>query len=547
MTARSRFGFVTIIAMVSALLLAPLTPATAATGLGDECVKQVSALKQASPISADLSPSGQPVVETTLADGTSIPVVMVHGWTGQSVHDDSRDGNFSKVVDLTDIKGQSVNIQRSLIGVIQDAGGATVYTFDYHDTSSRWVTDKTIGRQLANALSCLAAAHGHPAMVVAHSMGGLATREALGLIAKDGTHGPVEANVSDVITYGTPNSGSWLATVIGGVDTAAKYDSLFPAATRPTLVAVRSLITLCGTAATQSMDGAGLCTSILPQLGSATSQAARALAVGSAEMKALPKWPAAVRVQSMAGSSDVEVARIGWFGTTIAGASINLGDFVVGEESAQGGAQLTQSANCAFAIDYNTAIRDNVLSSMHVRLKADGDTKDWAFTGGGSPCFHGNLMRNIEFSNTVLATVAELVDAQRPPGWLIDSTGIGPLKIGADISGPAAFESIVGFEHVFCTGAAAWGLSEFGYPTVDGIYLFGSPSDDAPTTKSGITLGSNESALAAQRATRRDWEMASEYSVYTWYEDGVLFSALVYEGAVEGLGVGTDLYYADYC
>lgn len=549
MTARRRISLVSVLTLAGALLVAPVAPASAApSAAATECTKQVSALRWAEPLDGDLAPNGAPVAESTLRDGSSIPVVMVHGWTGQSVHDGSRDGNFSKMVDLTYNKGQAVNLGRSLIGVIQDAGGATVYTFDYHDTSSRWVTDDTIGRQLANALSCLAAAHGHPAMVVAHSMGGLATRQALSLIAKDGTHGAVEANVSDVITYGTPNSGSWLASVIGAGDTAGKYAAAFPGASGAAVTAIRSLVTLCGTASTRSMTNAGLCTSIIPQLGSATSDAARALATGSDEMKALPKWPGLVRVQSMAGSAEVDVLQLSWFGTTVAAGSVNLGDFVVGEDSARGGARLTQSANCGFVLDWRSAVSDNILSAAKVGVKSAGETKDWVLTGGTSPCFHGNLMRNQEFANTVLATIAELVDEQNallaPPRLVIDSTGIGPVKIG----GREQVETLVGAEHTMCLGSGPWGLTASGSDDIEGVMVLGNPAEDAPATSDGITLGSHDSELAAIGAAPRVWEMEPTYRIWTWTEDGVLMSAFVTpEGTVQGIGVGTDVFYPDYC
>ncbi len=414
MTARRRSGTLAAVVLAAALFVAPALPAVASAQpapVAEVCTDRVSALQKAPMLEDDLTPYRNAVWETALDDGTSIPVVMIHGWTGQSVHDSSRSGNFSQLVDLTDVPNGTVDARASLIGIIQDAGGATVYTFDYHDDSSRWVTDDSIGRQLASALSCLAAEHGHPAMVVAHSMGGLAARQALSLIERDGTHGAVEDNVSDVITYGTPNSGSWLASVIGAGDAAAAYAGLFPGATGPALTAVRSVVTLCGTATTQSMTGAGLCSRIAPQLASATSQAARALAAGSAEMEALPNWPAPVRVQAMFGSADVEVVKVGWFGATIVAGSINLGDFVVGSESARGGAQLNQSAKCSYTLDWRAATADNLLEAMQLRWK--GDTKDNVIlAASGSPCFHSNLMRDIDFSNTVLATIAELVDAQ---------------------------------------------------------------------------------------------------------------------------------------
>lgn len=431
-TLRRRLGSLAVLGLAATLLVAPSLAAGASTGhapVAESCTEQVSALQKAPMLEDDLTPSRNSVREAALSDGTSIPVVMVHGWTGASTHDSSRSGNFSHLVDLTDVPNSTVEARASLIGIIQDVGGVSVYTFDYHDTSSRWVTDDTIGRQLANALTCLAEVHEHPAVVVAHSMGGLATRQALKLIENDGTHGPVEANVSDVITYGTPNSGSWLASVIGGADQAAKYAAAFPTAAGATITAIRSMVTLCGTATTASMTNAGLCGRLKPQLASATSQAARALTIASSEISALARWPAPVRVQALFGSADVEIVKVRWFGATIAAGSVNLGDFVVGAESGRGGAQLSQSTDCSYTLDWKAATADNLLEAMQLKWK--GDTKDNVIlAAGGSPCFHGNLMRDIQFSNTVLATIAELVDASTAIPAISDES-VGQLLIPA--------------------------------------------------------------------------------------------------------------------
>lgn len=525
MTAR-RSGMLAALAVVAALLIAP-SPASAAAPAA--CVAAIPALVKADP---------RP--ESPLLDGSSVPVVMVHGWIGTAQ-------DFDHVVDLTDIKGQQVNVRRSLVGVIQDVGGTSAYTFDYHDTSSRWVTDASIGRQLADALTCLAAAHGHPAVVVAHSMGGLATRQALSLIQSDGTHGPVEANVSDVITFGTPNSGSWLASVINAADKVSEYAAVLggPAA-GPAIASVRAMLTVCGALATQSMNADTLCSELGPLLKSARSSAAQALAVGSDEMKALPKWPAPVRVQAMYGSADLDVETIHWFGARITVGTVNLGDFVVGADSARGGAALSESTSCRFTTSATVAAYDNILEGWQ---KASVETKDHVvIAGAGSACYHGNLMRSIEFSNVVLATMAELVDAANakltPPRWVIDRSGIGPAKLGAPSN---TFESTVGWEHTICA-SAPWGMAAYGDTSIDGLIVIGQPADGAPATASGITLGTDSSVLAAMGAANRDWEMDPSHDVWTWDESGVPLSALVNStGYVVGLGVGAVVFYLDYC
>src|SRR5690606_4759497 len=129
--------------------------------------------------------------------------IMVHGWTGRSAHNPAREGAFSHEIDLSANKDAVLSGDRSVIGQIQSLGGTAVYTFDYHDTAARWVTDASIGQRLSESIDCLAGAHGQKAIVVAHSMGGLATREALSLMV-----GNPADRVSDVITFGTPNTGS---------------------------------------------------------------------------------------------------------------------------------------------------------------------------------------------------------------------------------------------------------------------------------------------------------------------------------------------------
>src|SRR5690625_5868424 len=87
-------------------------------------------------------------------------------------------------------------------------------------------------------------------------MGGLATREALDLVAADGSAGPVQEYVSDVVTYGTPNTGSWLASLIEDVDGVLADAEQAASEEYPSpLAPLRSLLLLCGTLTTESLDG----------------------------------------------------------------------------------------------------------------------------------------------------------------------------------------------------------------------------------------------------------------------------------------------------
>jgi pimeloyl-ACP methyl ester carboxylesterase len=394
-------------ALMTATLVAGAVVAAAPAASADECLTVDSSLAKAPVLRDDLSPAGAPVRETTMRDGTSIPVIVVHGWTGRSVHDDGRTGAFSSRIDLTANKVGEIDVPRSLIGAIQDLGGTSVYTFDYHDASSRWVTDQAIAPKLARAIGCLSAQHEHPAVVVAHSMGGLATRLALTQLGTDAGEA-----VSDVITFGTPNTGSWLASVVGAADAGARIAGLFPGVAPKVVTAVRSILVACGTATTNSMTDSGACGMLPAQLASARSQAGRALQVGSREIRALPAWPSGVQVHALAGAIDLEIVRTNWFRASTEVGGINAGDFVVGEGSASVGTA-ARSLTCNYTLDVGSATSDNILQAF--RLRSANETRDNVYTSlGSSACFHGNLMRSIELTNETIGVIADRVDAADP-------------------------------------------------------------------------------------------------------------------------------------
>jgi pimeloyl-ACP methyl ester carboxylesterase len=269
----------------------------------------ITGLAKADSLADERRPDGRAIEETTLIDGSSVPILMIHGFTGRSEHRSDRDGNFSATIDLTAVPGQSSGATLSMIGQTQDIGGTSVYTFDYHDISARWVTDPDIAPALAEAIACLSEAHGHPVIAVAHSMGGLALREALAALEDRGK----SAAVSDVITLGTPNVGSWAAAAVNGATSIATF---FPGAPGTTVAALRSILLLCGQASTRSLENGNLCAGISEQFAGFDSEAGRAMRAGSEEMSVLPPWPSAVNVHALAGDIGLDVTNFSWFGAT---------------------------------------------------------------------------------------------------------------------------------------------------------------------------------------------------------------------------------------
>jgi pimeloyl-ACP methyl ester carboxylesterase len=381
------------------------SPADAATA-AQQCTSATPSLRKANPIEDDRDQYGQTVKETPLADGSAVPVIVVHGWTGRSIHNASRSGNFSHLIDMTANRGTQVDPGRSLIGVLQDAGGAAVYSFDYHDASSRWVSDSAIGPKLRDAITCLAGAYSHPVILVTHSMGGLAARFALGLISQEAT---VTSVVSDVVTYGTPNTGSWLSAAVNAADTAAQLASMFPGAAPRVLAAVRALLTLCGTVSTQSMDKAGACGLLGPQIGASRSAAAKALANGSDELAKLATWPDDVRVHALAGTIDLEILRVEWFGRAVSVGTVDLGDMVVGSSSARQTNSYDRAIKCGMSMSAGAASYDKLLEGL--KLRSPNESRDGILTFASTVCYHGNLMRSIELGNDTLGVVVDAVDA----------------------------------------------------------------------------------------------------------------------------------------
>lgn len=171
-----------------------------------------------------------------------------------------------------------------------------VNPFNYGVHSLKWVTDSHIGPAIAEKINCLSDASKEAGgdgrvIVVAHSMGGLALREALNQASA--VHVKPE-KIGLAIMLGTPHNGSDLGFFGGSIN---------------------------------------LC---MPSFGSVqyscmTSPAIQAMSPGSRELAKLPKLPSSVALRAIAG--DVVVSRYLW-GRKIA--ALHYGDRVVKVASATG-------------------------------------------------------------------------------------------------------------------------------------------------------------------------------------------------------------------
>lgn len=182
--------------------------------------------------------------------GKKMPVLFVHGFNaGQNIW------------------GDAIS-PKSFIGRTNAIPNIEARAFDYKPHSLQWVTDPSIGPKLAAQITCMAASSRQQGgqgkvVVVAHSMGGLATRQAI-------AESPdVAKSLGLVVTIATPNTGS-------NID-------------RQLLELSRSACAIlgCGSAIYSSLKAFG---------------AIPGLAAGSKELKALPDWPKGLPVYAMAGN-----------------------------------------------------------------------------------------------------------------------------------------------------------------------------------------------------------------------------------------------------
>lgn len=276
-----------------------------------------------------------------------VPVLFVHGFSGSP-----RD--FSHRRDAAP----------SMLQAVEALGGVAVYTFDYSGRASHWVTDQSIGPALARSIHCLALASGRKVVVIAHSMGGLATRLAQGQVV--GGHA-VSESLARVVTIGTPTRGVILLSFTNN-----------GAASRVVQAAVDAVGKACGKPAETNKPRARLC----ELLDAANAPAVTAMAPGSRQLAALPAWGAGLIVHPIAANLRL---RISVFGV---GTTVSLGDIVATVSSATADASPGEHA-------------------LEVRCRVELD--NLINVVDQSTCSHANEVSNHRIINAVVAQVLAAV------------------------------------------------------------------------------------------------------------------------------------------
>jgi triacylglycerol lipase len=307
--------------------------------------------------------------------------------------------------------------------------GITAWTFDYGAESLDWVTkNPAIGPAFARSLACLAHSSGHDVIVVAHSMGGLATQYALAQPDPDG--GTVASHVAEVITVGTPYQGSELLTAM---QLARLGNDL---SLSPSAVLGEAVLSAC------AGHTSGICAlpAVLP------SQVGTTLELNSPAIASLPPWPAGLPVLDIAGDMGLLIG-VGRFVLH----RFDVGDVAVTVGSATG---------------HNTTGGPVIKHCNSLKLLG-------AIYGNPGPCFHTRLVNDGDIITTILTAIrsaltpacsaAVLFAAAVAGQHFSTNPGLYPNYPG---QGPGAYDPV-------CHGA--WAIALVSHPnvgTTDGGVLF---------------------------------------------------------------------------
>lgn len=268
--------------------LVPISAAAAQTGLRQCTELALGGSSLSLPVASPVKPS---------PDGAIFPILFVHGFSDTS-------DTWTRPATVTWADTPNVPDPQSFVDWTSVIPGALPVLFDYGDKSLEWVTNPAIGPALADVVNCIASAAAEKVAIVAHSMGGLAARYALADPQR-------AAQVSIVVTLGTPNLGAFGPIVLGNAardaaavdrwirlshaSDAAGSKAAFSAAYR----AAQTFIRNCESRIERT-PAAGICGDITPIVGAMRSSAGTALAAGSQQLSDLPPWPDGVDVFALA-------------------------------------------------------------------------------------------------------------------------------------------------------------------------------------------------------------------------------------------------------
>jgi pimeloyl-ACP methyl ester carboxylesterase len=272
--------------------------------------------------------------------------------------------------------------------------GICLDVFDYTKWDVNWVTDTHIGPALAGRIDTLGGASkagggSGKVIVIGHSMGGLATRCAA-VASCNGGRTDVAGHLAELITFGTPTLGSYLASPathgVGSILSASCYAAVVPTALRLLCPAIREFT---------------------------TSGAARAFVPGSADLRSLPQMPVTIPVYRLAAHVEAFSSFFGLNNTDLG----SIGDVVVLEDSASAQPRKIGAVGGEQVIGCGTIDLTDLLR-IHYSCWHSTETHDTRFLQAAV-----HQIGLIEAANTPATTTAKITpvttDGTPLPGWSV--------------------------------------------------------------------------------------------------------------------------------
>ena len=346
------------------------------------------------------------------------PVLLVHGWLSTAMPESEAgprpvttstgiaNSPFSRPVEWSSGGDPAVDL-RSLQERLSELPDTSVFAFDYSSVAALWVGHTATAPALAGAIECLAEASGDTVDIVAHSMGGLALRYALG-----GSNEGVASHVGQVITVATPNEGSEVASVVSVLGDAT--ESLFSSASVIAQIALPAIVGICNR---EMESDARVGCDIPPSVRTVFAVAGdggQALRAGSAELSSVPEWPSSLNVHAIAGDYRIHLTAglvppeiftalhdaAGVFGLDLAPALdqvFEAGDGIVEVTSATADADSSFIARCEVTVDLTTTVGSADFGDLTERF---GGIPPLA-----GPCAHDRLFENDDVARDIVATL----------------------------------------------------------------------------------------------------------------------------------------------
>lgn len=377
----------------------------------------VESMADAASCPVELAPH---LVRLTGADDDPVrnPVLLVHGWLSTAMPESEAgprpvttttgiaNSPFSRPVEWSSDGDPAVDL-RSLQERLSELPDTSVFAFDYSSMAALWVGHTATAPALAGAIECLAQISGDTVDIVAHSMGGLALRYALG-----GSNEGVASRVGQVITVATPNEGSEVASAVSMIGDAA--ESLFSSASVLAQIALPAIVGICNR---EMESDARVGCDIPPSARTVFAVAGdggQALRAGSVELSSVPAWPSGLKIHAIAGDYRIHLTTgfvppelftalrnaAGAIGVDLQPAldeTVAAGDGIVEVSSATAESDSSFIARCDVTVDLTTTGGSAQFSDLTERF---GGIPPLA-----GPCAHDRLFENDDVARDIVATL----------------------------------------------------------------------------------------------------------------------------------------------